>query len=197
MLFKKLATASVVAVLGLGVSAVGASAYSISGGAYAAVSSAGHSSSIGGAYTIVCDPPTFSGSATGSATTSFTPAYANCDFFGHPAEFTLSGAWELTVIGGSGPSGPYYARVDIPTGVNVTTAVPLVGCEIYNAGPQSFVNGVGGTTVTLWNTPAGLQVDADVYGIGYTTNGACPFVSGTDGEYHTNGSVIFPGVTVG
>jgi hypothetical protein len=188
-MIKKMATAGAVAAMGLGLSAASASAYAISGGAYTGTATANHTFTVGGAYQIECTSATFSGTATGAATTAFTPSYSGCTFFGFPATVTQSGVWSITA--NSGPVGGVYGgRVDIPAGTTTTIEVPIAGCTVTVTGAQGFA-GAGSAS----NNGSGVDLEASVTGIVYSASG-CPFPSGTDGEYLTNGPVTIPGISV-
>lgn len=197
-MIKKMATAGAVAVMGLGLGAASASAYAISGGSYVGTASADHSFTVGGAYTIECPAgdTTFTGNANGTATTSFTPAYgSNCSFFGLPAQVTQSGTWSITVNAGPDGLGWYTGSIHIPSGSVTTIEVPLAGCTVTVTGTQSFAHGSGGNVGRAKNVTGGTQLEAAVNNIAYTASG-CPFSSGSDGTYNTNGPVNIPGVTV-
>lgn len=199
-LFTKLATTTAVAVLAVGGGASVASAYSISGGAYVGVPQADNQFSVGGAHTYTCPAglTTFTGTATGSDTTTFTPYYGgtdDCDWFGFGVTVTQSGAWDLKVVGG--PVGGWYTgELTIPAGTTTTTDVFWGGCLFEVAGPQSFRHGVGGTIIRLRNTSTGVDLEASVADISHTTLRGCPHASGPDGSYTTNGPVSIPGITI-
>jgi len=197
-MIKKMATASAVAVMGLGLGAASASAYAITGGSYSGTATNDHSFTVGGAYTIVCPAAdtTFTGSATGTDTTHFTPAYgSNCNFFGLPAQVTQSGTWSIKVNGGP-TSGFYTGLIHIPASSTTTIEVPLAGCTVTVTGTQQFQHGTGGNIGQARNvTPTGVQLQANVKGISYTASG-CPFSSAADGEYNTNGFVDISGITI-
>jgi len=197
-MIKKMATAGAVAVMGLGLSAASASAYAISGGSYVGTATNDHSFTVGGAYTITCPKAdtTFTGTATGAASSNFTPAYGlNCNFFGLPAQVTQSGTWAITVT--SGPtSGFYGGDIHIASTSTTTIEVPLAGCTVTVTGTQLLQNGVGGNVIRARNvTPTGIQLEANVNNIAYTASG-CPFSSASDGTYNTNGFVDISGITV-
>jgi len=197
MKFRGIATAGAVAVVGLGVSAAGASGYSISGGSYVGTSTSNPSWTNGGAYTIDCPAAdaTLSGIATGADATVFTPAYgSNCNFFGLPVTVAQSGTWSLRVVGGPS-AGWYTGELTIPAGTSTTVSMPLAGCTQVVSGPQVIANGVGGNIVRFRNVTGGVQLEAAVNNIAYSASG-CPFASGTDGTYNSNGSVDIPGITV-
>lgn len=162
---------------------------------YVAVGTSSHAGTISDFCTAECSTPTSIGTATGSATSSFVPSLGDCNWFGYPAEYTFSGAWDLTVTSGPDGSGSYYARVDIPAGSTVTADVPIVGCAVANSGPQSFASGSNGNVIRLRSVVGGVEAEATVFGIVHTSTG-CPFSSGSDGSYSTNGVVTFPGVTI-
>lgn len=194
---QKLAIAGTVAAIGCGVGAATASAYSISGGAYVGTATGNHTYTNGGVYTISCPSvdTSFSGTATGADITSFTPAYgSSCSFFGMPVTVTQSGTWSLRVIGG--PVGGWYVgEVQIPSGTSTTISQPLAGCTQVVSGAQTFTHGVGGNVIRLRNVTGGVELEASVNGIAYAASG-CPFFSGVDGTYNTNGPVDVPGITI-
>lgn len=200
-MFKKLATAGTVALIGFGAGAAGASAYAISGGAYTATATNDHTFTVGGAYTSSCPAALtmFSGTATGSASTGFTPFYGgtgDCESFGFATTNTQSGSWTFTVTSGPDGAGWYSGEVTIPFGTTTTLSIPIVGCTVTTTGPQTFQHGVNGNVFRVRNTtPTGLQVEATVNNIAYSGSG-CPFSSGTDGAYSTNGVVDVPGITI-
>lgn len=185
--FKRLlaVTASAAAICGAG--AAGASAYAISGGSYIGTNTGPVSFSLDGAYTFDCDTVTYSGNATGAASTSFVPAFDDCTFFGLPATASQSGAWSTTVT--SGPiGGSYTGSLSIPSSSTTTLSVPLAGCTVTIDTPQAFA---GSTTFT--NTIPGVGIQITVAPFSYTAVG-CPFSSGTHGHY--SALIDLPGVTV-
>lgn len=187
----KMATAGAVAAMGLGLGAASASAYSISGGSYVGQATSAHTFTVAGAFTITCPAAstTFTGTATGAASTSFTPAYGGpCTFFGLPANVTQSGQWTITATSG-GPT-TFGGDIHIPASSTTTIEVPSTGCTVTVTGTQNF-SGAG----TASNIAGGVSLSANVTGIAYTASG-CPFGSGTSGQYRTNGSVTIPGITV-
>lgn len=191
-MMQKLATAGAVAAMGLGLGAASASAYSISGGAYVGTATAANTFTVAGAFTVTCPAATttFTGTATGAASTNFTPSYGpGCTFFGLPATVTQSGQWTVTATSGSG-AGPYGGTVSIPAGSTTTINVPATGCTVVVSGAQSFP-GAGSAS----NVAGGVNLSATVSGITYTATG-CPFASGATGQYRTNGAVSIPGITV-
>lgn len=190
----KIATAAAVAAMTLGLAASGASAYSVSGGAYTGTATNANTFTVAGAYTVNCSGMTISGTATGSATTDFVPAYSGCTFFGFPATMVQSGVWSTRVI--SGPFGGWYrSELSFTPGSFTTLSVPIVGCTVSVAGPQTFTDGVGGSIVREQNVAGGVDFEATLAGIAYTASG-CPFGSGTDGVYETNGPVSIPGINI-
>lgn len=188
---RALATAATIGALGLALGAGSAAAYSVTGGAYVGVAQAAHSGTVGGAYTFTCpgSTTTFTGVATGAATTNFTPSYGGvCTTFGLLTTVTQSGPWELTITGG-GPT-TFVGRIDIPAGTSTTISVPSAGCTTVTAGPQAFAG-----AVSVANVAGGIEVTGNVTGIAYSAFG-CPFASGVSGQYRTNGYVFVPGVSV-
>lgn len=205
-LMKKIATAGAVAAMGLGLGAASASAvtYDLTGGSYEGIATEDHTFTVGGAYTITCDthggnPTTFTGDteSPGGPSTNFTPDYSDCDFFGFPASVTINSPWLLTVTGNTSTSN-FTGEINIPdnAGHEVIIKVPLVGCEVYVNGSQTFKDGVGGTSLSGDEVGSDFELNAEVNGIIYTTNGSCPFGSGSDGVYQTNGAVTIEGVGV-
>jgi hypothetical protein len=199
-LFSRLATAGVVAVLGVGAGAATASAYSISGGAYTGSATADHTSTFGGAYMFECPAAltTYSGTATGADTTSFTPYFGgtgNCNFFGLSASVTQSGPWNLKVVAGPDMNGYYDGELAIPAGTSTTEEEPLSGCSATISGPQAFRNGFSSTTIRMKNVGGDVTLEMDLNGIVYTATGTC-FPSGSGGLYSTNGIVSIPGISI-
>lgn len=195
---KKTATAGAVATMAFGLGAASASAYAVSGGSYVGTATSNHTFTVGGAYTLDCPAVdiTFTGTATGSATTSFTPAFgANCSFFGLPAQVTQSGQWSETVTGGP-VSGWYTGDLHIPSSSTTTIEIPLAGCTVTITGTQNFQNGTGGNITRTRNvSPTGVQAEIHLVNLAYTASG-CPFSSASDGTYSSNGLIDFPGITV-
>lgn len=202
---KKIATAGAVAVVGLGLGAASASAYSITssgtGGAYTSDVSGTHEFTVGGgAYTIGCSSAQFTGTATGGASTSFTPAYSGCTFFGFPAFVAQSGQWTITVT--SDAAGTYYGDITIPASSTTTITVPIAGCTVTVTGHQVFENGNANGDIgeaVNWGsgggTNTGIDLTAVANNIAYTASG-CPFGSSSDGTYTTGGATRIPGVMV-
>ncbi len=192
-LTQKLATAGAVAAMGLGLGAASASAYAISGGEYTGTATAPHTFTVGnGNYTISCDIATFTGDATGAATTAFTPTYDDCTFFGFPADVVQDGPWSLTATSGPDGTGAYGGTMEIPAGTSTTINVPVAGCSVVVSGYQDFTSGL---IARNFASGTGVELSGGVTGVTYTASG-CPFASGTDGTYSTNGNVTIPGITV-
>lgn len=190
----RIATAAAVAATALGLGAAGASAYAVSGGSYTGTATGANTFTVGGAYTVSCSGTTISGTATGSATTNFAPAYSGCTFFGFPASMVQSGFWSTTIT--TGPIfGRYGGDLTITISSVTTLSVPIAGCTVTVAGPQTFQDGVGGAVVQDTNVAGGVEFEAVLTNVAYTASG-CPFPSGTDGEYRTNGPISIPGITV-
>lgn len=169
----------------VGISTQSASAYSVSGGSYTGTATTAHTFTFGGVYTISCSNVTYTGTATGAASTSFTPSYSGCSFFGLPAQVTVSGSSTLTVVSNSG--GDFH--VTYHTSSTITVEVPSTGCVLTVGGTQEFTGG------WMRNYAGGVDVILAFFGISYTASG-CPFSSGSDGTYNTNGNVTIPGITV-
>lgn len=185
--FKRLLVAAAGAAAICGVGAAGASAFAISGGPYIGTNTGPVSFTFDSAYSFDCDTVTYDGNATGAASTSFTPAFDDCSFFGLPATASQSGTWSAAVT--SGPSGgSYTGSLSIPNSSTTTLSVPLTGCTVTIDGPQSF----GGST-TFTNTIPGVGIQITVAPISYTAVG-CPFSSGSHGHYAA--IIDLPGVTV-
>ncbi|MBF6620462.1 MAG: hypothetical protein ITG02_09565 [Patulibacter sp.] len=212
-IIKKIATAGAVAIMGLGVSAASASAYSIDGISgnpyhYTGIATSSHSFTVGGAYTISCpaNNTTFTGVADGSDTTAFTPYFGAdenspngtgyvCEFFGLPARVEQDGPWSITVDNGPDIDGWYTGEVEIPAGTSTTISVTLAGCSVRVDGQQTFAHGVNGNVARAKNVSGGVELEAEVNGIAYTQTG-CPFPDGNDGQYRTNGVVDIPGIEI-
>lgn len=196
-LIRKMATAGAVAAIGLGSSAVGASAYAISGGSYSGVATGTHTFTIAGVYTFTCPAAgvRFAGTATGAATTSFAPGFgSSCTFFGLPAQSTQVGPWGATVTSGPDGAGWYGADLHIPAGSTTMLEVPLAGCTVVIGGTQGFAHGVGGNVTRMRNTtPTATQVEIAVVNMAFTATG-CPFASATSATF--TGTVDLPGITV-
>lgn len=190
----KIAAAAATAAVALGIGASGASAYAVSGGPYTGTATSPNTFTLAGAYTVNCAGMTISGNATGSATTDFAPSYSGCSFLGFPATMVQSGVWSTKVT--SGPfSGRYRSDLTF-TPLSVTTLnVPVAGCVVSVAGPQTFQDGIGGNVVQEQNVPGGVNFDATLNNIAYSASG-CPFASASDGVYRTNGPISIPGITI-
>jgi hypothetical protein len=203
-IIKKMATAGAVAVVGLGLGAASSSAaFSISGGAYVgapAAAASEHSFTVAGAYTITCpkSSTTFTGNATGAASTSFTPAYGSgtvCEFFGFPASVAQSGTWSVTATGKTGST--YTGQIGIPSGSVTTINVPIASCTATVGGPQTFTHGSGGSTGTAVNVTGGVNLTAVANNVAIASaSGGCPFTTSDTAVYNTNGAVYIPGITV-
>lgn len=190
-MMQKLATAGAVAAMGLGLGAASASAYAINGGAYVGTATAANTFTVAGAFTVTCPAAntTFTGTATGAATSSFVPSYGpGCTFFGQPATVTQSGPWSITATSG-GPT-TFGGSINIPSGSTTTINVPSTGCTVVVSGNQTFATGGSATNVS-----GGVNLTATVTGITYTAS-SCPFASGASGQYRTNGAVSIPGINV-
>ncbi|MBF6620872.1 MAG: hypothetical protein ITG02_11665 [Patulibacter sp.] len=187
------------AVLALGIGAAGASAYSISGGAYTGTATVDHTWTYGGSTVVICPTSgtTYSGTATGADTTTFTPGFGgagSCEFFGLPASVTQSGAWSLKVIAGPDGNGYYEGRLDIPVGTTTITDIPTGSCLATVGGAQAFQHPFSGTTILMRNAGPDLELVMSLSGITYTGSGLC-FPPGL-AVYSTNGVVLLPGVTI-
>ena len=189
--FSKMVAFAAVTTLAVGGGATVASAYSVSGGSYSGTATGAHAFTVGGgAYTFSCSTHSIAGSASGADTTSFTPAYSGCSFFGFPLLVNQSGAWNLKVIGNSGST--FNGELEIPGGTSTSMSIPIMGCTFTVAGPQTFT----GVTMSNWASGTGVNLRASISGIAYTAAG-CPFSSGTDGTYSSGANpVTIPGLTV-
>jgi hypothetical protein len=198
-MIQKIATAGAVAAMGLGLGAASASAYDITGGNYVGTGTAQHSFTIDGAYTINCDA-TFTGNTDNVAgdtnSTDFAPAFANCDFFGFPADVTPADDWRLTVTGGG--SGNYTGQIELLGDVDI--AVPIADCYVNVASGQVFADGAGGNILTGTQVGSDFELIGEVNNINWTSTGTgCPWLPNTSGStavYSTNGPVEIPGVSV-
>lgn len=199
--FSRWAVAGVVAVLGAGVGATSVSAYSISGGAYVGAALGGGPSWVfDGAYTAGCPASgaAYSGTATGAASTSFTPYYGGaggCDFYGLPATAGQSGSVSLEVISGPDINGYYYGELTIPSGTSTVVDIMGAYCTATISGPQTFRHGISSTVIRMANVGSDATLEMDLNGIAYTATGPC-FPAGTGGMHSTNGVIVLPGVTI-
>lgn len=192
--FSRLATVGVVAALGVGFGAAGASAYSISGGGYTGARAG--TITFASSFSFVCAAASYSGAATGADTTSLTPSFGpSCPFYGFPGAAFQSGAWDLKVVAGPDGSGYYDGELTIPTGTTTSAFSPTPGCSGAFSGPQSFRHGFSGTVIRMKNVAGGATLEMNLNGITHSATGTC-FSSGSGGAYSTNGAVTFPGVTV-
>lgn len=191
--FNRLVTVGI-AVLGMGVGAAEASAYSISGGAYTGTG-AGSRLTFAAGHVFTC-PSSYSGTATGADATSITPSIGTaCGYLGLPASALHSGAWNLKVIAGPDGSGYYEGELTIPAGGTTTAFVPMLGCTGSFSGPQVFRHGFSGTVIRLKNVGTDATLEMNLNGITYSATGTC-FPSGTGGGYATLGVVTLTGVTI-
>lgn len=195
-LISKIAAVAVAAVLGTFGLVVSASAYDLTGGSYTGSGSAAHTLTFGGAYTLSCDAD-YAGNTenvTGdAAATDMTPTYSNCAFFGFPATMVSASPVRLKVTA-SWP--PLSVSLDLfILGIKLIE-IPIIGCQVSISSPQSLLHGSGGNSILGANVSSSFQWSASVQNISYTTNGLCPFGSGSDGTYDTNGVVTLSGVNV-
>lgn len=196
-------TVGAVAALTLALGTAGASAHAISGGGYsgAAVNDTWFALDQG-AYNFTCaaNVVTVSGDADGTGTTTFTPDFGGVGdcYFVVPTTVTQSGAWDLTVTSGPHAGGWYHGTVDVPTATTTAIYVPLLSCTATMTGSQSFTHGSGGSVVRVRNVvPTGAEVELAFNDFDYTAaGGGCPYSSGNDGWYTTDGPIVIPGVTV-
>ncbi|MBF6619402.1 MAG: hypothetical protein ITG02_04130 [Patulibacter sp.] len=193
---RKLAGIIAAAILGASVAAASASAYDITGGSYVGSSTAPHSLTFGGVYTVTCHVD-FAGHTENvvgdTAATDMTPAYSNCDFFGLPATVTSAAPIRLKV---TADWPPFSLSIDLYILGIKLIEIPIVGCQVAVSSPQSLLDGTGGNSIVGANVGSDFEWGASVQNIAYTTNGACPFGSGSDGAYDTNGPVTLQGVSV-
>lgn len=188
----KLAAAAVVAVAGLGVSTSSASAYTLTTHLTGS-GSAQHTITFDGMYTASCDVA-FTGTSSG-ASIAFDFNYANCDFFGFPADVTTAGSWGLLVTGGSSPN--FTGQITLPSASVVTLDVPIMGCQVSFTTPQTLSHGSGGNAITMTNVASPTSVDLEAsLKLPYTSNGACGFSLSGTAEYETNGPVRIAGLTI-
>lgn len=187
-LIRRLAAAGVVAALGLGAGAVSAAAaFDLSGGHYAAVNTGDHVISFGG-YPIVCTSMSLAGdteTGVNPASSGLALAGAVCDFAGFPVDVTATGSWELEVAGAwaSGPPKIYWVDLHLLSTATFTLEIPILGCEITVTTPQVVRHGVGVNSLMLADYGSSFQLDVNVGGMGYTTNGYCPMGAGDDMTY--------------
>mgnify|MGYP001382616741 CR=1 FL=1 len=199
--------AGAVAALGLGVSAGAAHAISIDGIRgnpfnYTGVQTTQHRFAVNrGNIVVTCTTATFTGTATGAAWTDFQPTYSGCTFnlagTPLPATVTVSSPWRLTALTTSG--GISTGSIDLLSS-RTTIRVPLLGCEVYVDGPQTFTHGdANGSIGTSRHIGTGELLTVVAEGVRYTVNNPinCTFGSGSDGRYHTGvDGVDIPGVIV-
>lgn len=192
------------AVLGPGIGAASASAYTVSGGSYTGT---GSNQYLGSEGSIVgCTDVEYEGTASGAASTSFTPTFTGCTAYtdqGYPATISSPNAWTLTITGGSGSS--FTGSLGIPIGSAALISIPALNCNLTLEGNQAFVDGVPFTqpfaetnSIKADNVAggsAGLTVRFG--GATLTPSIGCPASIGTHGYYDTNTGVTLPGVTVG
>lgn len=200
--------AGAVAVVGFGMGAAAVSAYSISGGSYTSDRSGANTFKFGGGLFGLTCPITvggwsggavMSGSATGVASTDFTPVFGNCKFLGFPANLTQLGAWRVTIDSGPDLNGYYYGNFTILAATTTTVNVPIAACTVTVAGPQGFSHGGnGGLDIVRgrnWTLGSGVDFEVAVHGISFTTSGSCPFSGASDSVYST-GVTAIPGITI-
>lgn len=185
------------AAVGAGLGASAASGYSISGGSYVGTPEVAVTATFDGVYTTDCGASSSSywGTASGAASTNFTPSFGGCSWVGFPATVSQSGAWSITVTGGPDFQGWYTGTLYIPSGTTTSFNAPVAGCTTTVSGAQSFSDGVGGNVVRIRNTSLGATAEYTVFGVVYTASG-CPYSSGTNGVLSSNGSIRFYGVSV-
>lgn len=180
-----------------------ASAYSISGGSYTGT---GQYQYLGTAGVIVgCDAVSYAGTATGAASTSFTPTFSSCTAFtdqGYPATISSPNPWTLTVTGGSGSS--FSGTLSIPAGSAAMISIPALSCSITLEGNQLFTDGTPftepfseTTSIKAENETGAARLTVRFGGAVVTPSIGCPTSIGDRGYYDTNTGVTVPGVAVG
>ncbi len=198
-LINKLATAGAVAVMGLGLGAVSASANialdnTDPTGAFTGTGS--NHTFAAGDLTVTCVDATFTGNSNNATTTliPFHAEYDDCtvDLAGIPlpALVTTNSDWDLDYASGSIAGNNLLADVIITpagSGPAVQIDVPDFGCSI-DIDAQS-----GLSSVAASNGISGAELAAAVSGIAYTTD--CPLIDPSGfGGYE--GDVVIPGVTI-
>lgn len=197
-IISKCAVAAAVAAVGVGASASAASAITITGGpAFTGTWNTSPSMTLGGAYTMNCDGG-FSGTVIGSTTMAIQPEY-ECSVSGLAATFEAPGGLELEVTSSTPSAGIFGYKVTVPSGTAITVSVPLAGCTLTVAGPQTLGSGLVASVGRMWNVlsagvPA-IELDAAVGNISYTASG-CPVSAGNDGTFDSNGSATLPGLQI-
>jgi hypothetical protein len=205
-LISKIATAGAVAAMGLGLGAAGASAnitldYDNAiapGGQFTGTQTTQNVFTAGGS-SVECDGATFTGNVSNSSTNTipFHAEYSGCtvDFglFTAGATVVTNSDWDLTATSGSaGTSVTADANIFAPaSGPAVTiTVAGICTISIAAQGPLSHV------VATNVASPTGVDIDATVSGIAFTSSGLCPGVpaSGTNATYV--GGVNIPGITM-
>jgi hypothetical protein len=206
IMLKKTLVAAATTLALAGVTATGASAaYDLTGGDYASTSFNQHTFAFDqGNYTVPCDV-SFAGNTDNvpgdAASTMLTPTFSNCDFFGFPVTATTTDPWKLTVTYADILS-PYGASatgsLSLPEGAEASFEIPLLGCAWTITPSQTIEHGAGGNSLTMTNNWAEGDTQANVAaaGLSYTTNGFCPFGSGDNLSYQSNGPIVFPGVDI-
>lgn len=199
---KRLAAVAVTAAMGLAVGAAAASAdgFDLTGGDFTGTATADQELTIDGVYTSTCSTLDVDGNTeavTGTpAALAFGFSFASCTAFGFPPTITSSGSWQFEVTSKISSSPPTYAgQLRFPSGSSTTIHVPIAGCSWTVAGPQTFTHGAGGNVVTAVQNGSTLQISVSIQGISYTASG-CPFGSGSNMTYDSNGPIDLPGVTV-
>lgn len=190
----KMATAAMVAAVGMGATATAASAYAFDPpSTHFTGTPTGPQSLTVGAGTWTCSTMTLTGdTGVSSGAMQVQPSYASCTLNAFGVSFSstvmMRADWRITLDSGSGP---WSASLDLlapGSGPTVQLNVPALGCEI-DLGPQS-----GLSNVAVSNTPLpGVQLDFAVAGITYTQNGSCPFATSSTASYQ--GTVAVPGIT--
>lgn len=201
-LIKKIATAGAVAAMGLGLGAAGASAnITVSPNPQPFVGEqVGINSFTAGDSTVECEEATFTGNTSNSSTNTipFHADYAECtvDFglFTAGAVVDTRSNWDLRATSGSAATS-VTADVNLlaPSGGGAAVTITVAGICTISIPAQSNLSHVVATNVA---SPTGVDVDATVSGISYTSSGLCPGVpsSGSDGAYQ--GQVNIPGITM-
>lgn len=194
---RRFSTAVGTVVVGMACAAATASAsgFDLTGGTFTGTATAQQTVVIDGSYSVTCDVALqgdTEGVAGNAAAATVDPTFTNCDYFGWPVDVTVHGSWELEVTAKlTTTPRVYQLALRMPAGASMTWAIPLSGCEWNVSAPQTVTSGVVGAQAV-----AGLDLEMDMYGLAFTTNGNCPFGNGNTLEYHSNGPIQLEDVAV-